>query len=215
MMKDNGYINATKMCQSGGKDYKNWAQNKNSQNLIQIIESDISSGKGVLAVEDTSAGIPAEASLTCIFIQTSNTTPIQQKISGTYVHPDLIPHIACWISPDFALKVSRIINSYNVYEYGHLLNTAHNQLHQANELLQASALDTQPSSLYIYLCSGHDVSMLWVVNASLVELSDYQLSVVRASRMNQAIHQAISGYTPGYIRLYTRLYQAIHQAISG
>ena len=60
-----------------------------SQDLYQIIESDISSGKGVLAIEDSSAGIPAEAFAPCIFIQTSNTTPIQQVISGTYTQPDL------------------------------------------------------------------------------------------------------------------------------
>ena len=70
MMKDTGFVNATKMCQSGGKDYKNWTQNKNSQDLIQIVESDISSGNGVLAVEDDSARFPAEASAAYIFIQT-------------------------------------------------------------------------------------------------------------------------------------------------
>ncbi len=31
-------------------------------------------------------------------------------IRGTYVHPLLIPHIASWISPEFAIKVSEIVN---------------------------------------------------------------------------------------------------------
>lgn len=33
-------------------------------------------------------------------------------IRGTYVHPDLIPHIASWASPAFAVKVSKIVNEY-------------------------------------------------------------------------------------------------------
>jgi hypothetical protein len=33
-------------------------------------------------------------------------------IRGTYVHPDLIPHIASWESPKFAVKVSKIVNEY-------------------------------------------------------------------------------------------------------
>jgi hypothetical protein len=28
------------------------------------------------------------------------------EISGTYVHQDLIPHIASWVSPQFAIKLS-------------------------------------------------------------------------------------------------------------
>jgi hypothetical protein len=33
-------------------------------------------------------------------------------LTGTYVHPDLIPHIACWVSTKFAIKVSKIINEW-------------------------------------------------------------------------------------------------------
>src|SRR6266699_3296570 len=38
MMKDTGYINATKMCGSGGKEYRDWSKNKTSQELIQALE---------------------------------------------------------------------------------------------------------------------------------------------------------------------------------
>ena len=31
---------------------------------------------------------------------------------GTYAHPDLIPHIASWASPLFAVRVSKIVNKY-------------------------------------------------------------------------------------------------------
>ena len=45
-------------------------------------------------------------------IVTFNQTEEDKLISGTYVHVDLIPHIACWISPKFARKVSKIVNDY-------------------------------------------------------------------------------------------------------
>src|SRR5271156_1201016 len=38
MMKDSGYINATKLCISGGKEYKNWSRLQSSQELIQSLE---------------------------------------------------------------------------------------------------------------------------------------------------------------------------------
>ena len=45
-----------------------------------------------------------------------NQTDWSVLISGTYCHPFLIPHIACWVSPDFALKVSEIVNRYYIQE---------------------------------------------------------------------------------------------------
>ena len=39
MMKDTGYINATKLCSSGGKDFKEWNRLKGSHELIQALEN--------------------------------------------------------------------------------------------------------------------------------------------------------------------------------
>ena len=36
MHKSNGFINATKMCTSGGKEYRDWIRTKTSQELIQV-----------------------------------------------------------------------------------------------------------------------------------------------------------------------------------
>jgi len=38
-------------------------------------------------------------------------------IGGTYVHPLLIPHIASWASPSFAVRVSKIVNEFFVMEH--------------------------------------------------------------------------------------------------
>jgi len=91
-MKSNGYINATKICKDGGKILGNWNENLFSKQLIKELSLTI--------------GLPI-VNLTILIKQGGN-----QQITGTYVHPKLIPHIASWISPKFALMVSDIINEY-------------------------------------------------------------------------------------------------------
>src|SRR5436190_20063734 len=39
MMKDTGYINVTKMCTSGGKDFKDWSRLKGSHQLIEALKN--------------------------------------------------------------------------------------------------------------------------------------------------------------------------------
>ena len=41
----------------------------------------------------------------------------KNDVRGTYVHSLLIPHIASWISPTFAIKVSEIVNNFMIKEY--------------------------------------------------------------------------------------------------
>src|SRR5258708_40149170 len=38
MMKDNGYINATKLCRDGNKDFCDWSRLKGSYELIKAVE---------------------------------------------------------------------------------------------------------------------------------------------------------------------------------
>ena len=40
-MTENRYINATKLCKEYGKEFFNWNQNKNNQELINEVEIDI------------------------------------------------------------------------------------------------------------------------------------------------------------------------------
>jgi KilA-N domain/Protein of unknown function (DUF3627) len=134
MDKTNGYINATKMCTSGGKELCDWIKNKSSQELIQTLESNmvLENTHPTLDISDLPLkGYQSEnsrfGSLTIQKVYTAKKTEIDCIISGTYCHPDLIPPIACWISPLFALKVSKIINGYIVNEYKSKLNDM--QLH--------------------------------------------------------------------------------------
>ncbi len=96
MMKKNGYINATEMCnniteQTGSKKpFRHWQQNKSADELIGVVSS--------------SVGIPTDELMII--------PKVPNELRGTYVHPDLIPHIASWASPKFAVKVSKIVNEY-------------------------------------------------------------------------------------------------------
>ena len=124
MMKDSGYINATKLCTSGGKDYKDWARLKGSTELINALEkvkelenTQVNSINSDFALRDANVQICTLASPPCITIKTANNTPTEQLISGTYCHPDLIPSIAGWISSEFQLKANRVVNGYIVAQY--------------------------------------------------------------------------------------------------
>src|SRR5271156_175075 len=153
MMKDTGYINATKLCSSGGKEYKEWTRLKNSQQLIkalerhQVLENTRKLFEGEnLTLLDANRVIPLLASPPCIFIRTANNTTSEQLISGTYVHPDLIPSIAGWISPEFQLKANRVVNGYIALEYKEQIAAIKKeitykdeQLLQATDLLQAAS----------------------------------------------------------------------------
>src|SRR3981189_3413734 len=112
MMKDSGYINTTKMCSSGGKEYSDWLKNKSSKELIQAVETlmerdmvlenmQASSMSHNLTLEDLSRRIIGDRSFACKKVNPSKTSVEDRIISGTYCHPDLIHHIACWVSPDF------------------------------------------------------------------------------------------------------------------
>jgi hypothetical protein len=89
MDMSNGYINATKLCADGGKYFKHWMENKSNKELINDFEKNQTEFRPVLFMSD-SYGITR----------------------GTYVHQDLIPHIAAWVSPSFARKVSIIVNNF-------------------------------------------------------------------------------------------------------
>jgi hypothetical protein len=41
MMKDSGYINATKLCKDGGKLFKNWLANDTSKRLIKALDDEL------------------------------------------------------------------------------------------------------------------------------------------------------------------------------
>ena len=88
MNMESGYINSTKLCADGGKKFFKWNENNGSKELISYFE-EICDGNKIL-INVTNYGI----------------------VRGTYVHPKLIPHIAMWIAPAFAYKISCILEEW-------------------------------------------------------------------------------------------------------
>lgn len=95
IMNSNSYINAAKLCIKYDKDFFDWKKNKVSKELIEEVENYIQSTENSRSIKIRS-----------IIVVTTGI----KILHGTYVHPLLIPHIASWISPKFAIKVSQIVN---------------------------------------------------------------------------------------------------------
>jgi hypothetical protein len=135
MMKDCGYINATKLCRDGGKRFHDWKRLQHSIELLDITERFVAS-------ENTHGGAPRSPSSTCgprltgIPAGRDNTlktvsgdcfSEVGCIISGTYCHSILIPHVASWVSSEFAIKVSKIVNDYFISDYKIKLEVAHQE----------------------------------------------------------------------------------------
>lgn len=79
---DDGYMDATAMCQANGKKWSHYWANSSTQEFV-------------LALAE-STGIPADS-----LVQAQS-----GRGGGTYVHPKLAMHLAQWCSPKFAVLVS-------------------------------------------------------------------------------------------------------------
>ena len=97
IMKSNEYVNVTKLCQYAKKQFKNWKSNKDSINLIKSFSK-------IMNLSDNELLILKNGGQT-------------KMITGTYAHPKLVPHIACWASHEFAYKVSTIVNDFVVKDH--------------------------------------------------------------------------------------------------
>ncbi|UOX38637.1 KilA N domain protein [Finch poxvirus] len=108
MMKENNYINATKLCKLGGKEFKKWVRLEGSKELIKTVEE----ANNYWKIKSS------DSDLNRMILEVKNEYNIecQYEVAGYYVHPDLLPHICSWISP-FAIKVSKIINCYMSGQY--------------------------------------------------------------------------------------------------
>lgn len=90
IMKKNGYINITELCKSGGKRFNHWNQNKSTKELMYCLSKHL--------------GIKKE-DLT-IYVNHGS------EFRVTFAHPDLVIHIAMWISPKFCINVNEIIKTW-------------------------------------------------------------------------------------------------------
>lgn len=86
-----GYINASKLCSDGGRNMYKWLENKSNKELIKNMKnSSVYFDREILYC--IKGGI--------------------NELRGTYVHPDLLIFIACWISPIVLLKINKILDQW-------------------------------------------------------------------------------------------------------
>ena len=85
------YVNATQLCQAGGKKFNDWFRLDTTKELMNELASD--------------AGIPVS------LLVESNRGRTSKYSQGSWIHPDLSIQLAQWISPKFAIQVSKWIRS--------------------------------------------------------------------------------------------------------
>lgn len=87
--REDGFVNATQLCKAGGKLFGDWKRLDSTTALMEELAS------------DTQIPISALMDIT----KGGN----DKKAQGSWIHPDLAVQLAQWISPVFAIKVSRYI----------------------------------------------------------------------------------------------------------
>uniref|UniRef100_A0AAT9URX7 KilA N domain protein n=1 Tax=Apapanepox virus TaxID=3049969 RepID=A0AAT9URX7_9POXV len=125
MMKENGFVNATKLCKIGNREFRKWIRLDGSKELIRKVEE----------MNQISKSAPARSGRGIIIEVNGANQYTKYDIAGSYVHQDLIPHISSWISPLFAVKVSKIINCYVSGKYEFKLKEKENKIDELMELL--------------------------------------------------------------------------------
>lgn len=117
-----GFINATQMCQAGGKFFKDWFRLESTKNLIEVLQSDgqILPSQLIDVKKGNSSNFEQVlVSDMKIHIESSDGEILPSALvdikkggndktaQGSWIHPDLAVNLAQWISPVFGLRVSR------------------------------------------------------------------------------------------------------------
>ena len=96
---DDNFINATQLCQAGGKKFSHWYSLDSTKQLINELASD-----NMIQISQSKTNI-----------NLSNLVDINKGgvHVGTWIHPELAIQLAQWLSPKFAIQVSKwIINLF-------------------------------------------------------------------------------------------------------
>lgn len=150
-----GFINATKLCalykdpkdpNKNKKRFESWLANEKSKELIAYVSALIDSRMNVLEDEEDKDEISTRLTRNLVGIVNDTTQPIRNysaidikdtgssnTLRGTYVHPLLAPHIASWVSAEFAIKVSQIVNNYIVRDYKEQLRAAKQDIQEKQD----------------------------------------------------------------------------------
>ena len=106
-----GYINVSKLCIECGKEFSHWKENRSSQELIDAVEKRIEFHKPIIA-EHVAFNMLKNA-----IFEEKGLISRGNETRGMYAHPLLVPHIASWGNPRFAIIVSEIVNDCFSWTY--------------------------------------------------------------------------------------------------
>lgn len=81
-----GYVNATAMCKAAGKQLKHYNENQMTKEFVKVLSSEVGIPTTEL-VQSVQGGNPA--------------------LQGTWVHPQVAINLAQWLSPIFAVRVTK------------------------------------------------------------------------------------------------------------
>jgi hypothetical protein len=90
LFREDGYVNATKLCKAGKKKFNDWIRLNTTKELIKAFSKNLS-----LDIEQ--------------LVESS-----EGRYGGTWIHPKLSIHIAQWISSEFVVKVSDWIDEWRL-----------------------------------------------------------------------------------------------------
>ena len=117
----------TKLCDQGGKNYRNWSRLEKSKRMIEYYQRTRRS--------DLSGGFLYE-------VHGDNSDPKSRQFTGTYVPQELILEIASWVSIEFYDKCNKIILNYFVNEFKKMNKSALEE-----KIKQVEQLEEQMESL--------------------------------------------------------------------
>jgi len=95
-MREDGYILATRMCNSAGKRLRKWREYSDTIKFIEVVKQNTKFKEEEL-----------------IHVYKGNTKKFSQ---GTWIHPKLAIHLAMWLSSSFCLQVSNWIEEWCSYK---------------------------------------------------------------------------------------------------
>jgi hypothetical protein len=159
-----GYINATSLCRLANKEFRKWKRLDMATQLINAVSIE-----------------------TCIDVGELLVLPnVEIKLRGTYVHPDLIPHIASWASPEFAIKVSKIINQYMVNKE---IDRKDKEIAEKNKEIEGQKLVIKRKDMFIAKKQKENKSLTQKIDA----LSDaLKKGNAKMSKMNENMKKLIA-----------------------
>ena len=130
MMASNGFVNASKLCEKFGTEFKLWTRTKSASELISdklesvletkqneisqlLLGTDMSPAQNALKLLQSGSNYKSlpKTVLAEVFIPVKS-NQYNSQIAGTYIHPDLVLDLAYWISLPVRKKVRSIVQNY-------------------------------------------------------------------------------------------------------